>query len=43
MQVHMHMGVHVCGGQRLVSALFLSPFLLYFSASWFLTESAEQD
>lgn len=43
MQVHMHMGVHVCGSQRLVSALFLSPFLLYFSASWFLTESAEQD
>lgn len=35
--------LEVGGGQRLVSALLLSPFPLYFSASWFLTESAEQD
>lgn len=40
---YMYMGVHVCGSQKLVSALLLSPFPLYFSASWFLTESTEQD
>lgn len=38
---YMYMGVHVCGSQKLVSALLLSPFPLYFSASWFLTESTE--
>lgn len=42
-QVHMYMRVHVCGGQRLASALLLNPSLLYFSASLCLITSAEQD